>query len=339
MTMSRGGKLGALAIAACAAIGTAQAADKQDGFFIFLDAAYATPQNTDEVLAVTQDFGGPTQTESTIRTDFGSDFAGRLGFGYQWKGGQSLSIQYWKADIDQRTQADGSATGYMNFAIGPATYYAGYYGYGYVGQFGSPGALDITSKVKAETVDVIWSRDHDLTENFSLKWSLGLRYAKFEENLSGTYYLYTSGYPDYAFGVNKHNKGEMYGFDAGLRVTRDFGKSFSVTSGLAFSFLQGKVESSSGLSIPAGSFFDGLASPTQASDSDNGRSGLIRDFDVGCYWRLAKDHIRLGIGWEQSSWDGVPYDLLRNNVTSYVNVATRNNVTFSSWKVGFKYQF
>jgi hypothetical protein len=324
-----------LVIAALAAMGSARAADKEDGFFLFLDAAYATPQNTDEVLAVNQDFGGTTQTESTIRTDFGSNFAGRLGFGYQWKTGDSISIQYWKFDIDERTQANGPAIGYMNFAIGPESLSNG----GYVGGYGYPGALDIKSKVKAETLDVLWSREHDLSAGFSLKWSLGLRYAKFEENESGTYYLYNATDTYYSFGVNKHNKGEMYGFDAGLRVTRDFGKSFSVTSGLGFSFLDGKVESTSGLT-PQADFAGEFGIPsTLASDSDSGRSGVIRDFDIGVYWRLMKDHIRVGLGWEQSSWDGVPYDLLRNTTNSYVNVATRNNVTFSSWKVGFKYQF
>jgi hypothetical protein len=338
MTMRRGGRLAVLAIAAVAAIGAARAADKEDGFFIFLDAAYASPQNTDEVLAVDQSFGA-TQTQSTIRTDFGSSFAGRLGFGYKWKGGQSLSIQYWKFDADERTQANGPAGGYMNFAIGPGSY-SNYYG-GIFGLYGDPGSLDITSKIKAETLDVVWGRDHDLTENLTLGWSLGLRYAKFDENETGTYYTYDAADTYYSYGVNKHNNGEMLGFQAAMRVTRNFGKRFAVTSGLGFSFLKGTVESTSGLTIPAGSFGAGEGGlfPTSASAKDSNRSGVIRDFDVGCYWRLASDHIHLGLGWEQSSWDGVPYDLVRNTVTSLVNVQARNNVTFSSWKVGFKYQF
>src|SRR6267142_2083195 len=133
MTIRRGGRLAALAIAALAATGVARAADRDDGFFVFLDAAYASPQNTDEVLATTQDFS-TTYSLSTIRTDFGNDFAGRLGFGYKWKGGGSLSVQYWKFDTDERTRADGPAGGFMNFAIGPAqAYYVAGSGYTYPG--------------------------------------------------------------------------------------------------------------------------------------------------------------------------------------------------------------
>lgn len=334
MTRRRGGRFAVLAIAALAAIGVARAGDKDDGFFIFLDAAYASPQNTDEVLAVNQDLGSP-QTNATIRTDFGSDFAGRLGFGYKWKGGGSLSVQYWKFDTDERTQADGPVGGYMNFAIGPGLY-GGYFS----GTYGYPGALDISSKVKAETLDIVWGHDHALSENLVLGWSLGLRYAKFDENLAGTYYIYDAADYYYSYGVNKHNEGKMSGFKAGLRVTRNFGKTFAVTSGLGFSFLKGKVESTQGLTIPAGSFGEVIgASPTFESSTDKDRSGLIRDFDVGCYWRIADDHFRVGVGWEQSSWDGVPNDLLRNNVTSLVNVADRNNVTFSAWKIGLYGRF
>ncbi len=344
MTMRRGVRLAALAIAAVTVIGVARASDKDDGFFIFLDAAYASPQNTDEVLATTQLFGA-TQSESTIRTDFGNDFGGRLGFGYKWKGGGSLSVQYWKYDTDERTQADGPAGGFMNFAIGPAsTYYVAGYpvgAYYYRGTYGFPGSLDIESKVKAQTLDVIWGRDHDLTENLTLGWSLGLRYAKFEETITGTYDSYeaaSAGY--YSYDVRKHNKGTMAGFKAGLRVTRNFGKSFGVSSGLGFSFLKGKVESTSSRGYPVGSFGDenGLG-VTLASSRDKDRSGLIRDFDVGCYWRIADDHFRVGVGWEQSSWDGVPHDLIRNTQGSLVNVPERNNVAFSGWKIGLYGRF
>jgi hypothetical protein len=334
MTKVRGSRLAVLAVAFLAAVGVARAGDKEDGFFLFLDAAYASPQNTDEVLAVNQDFL-TTETQSTVRTDFGSDFAGRLGFGYKWKGGGSLSVQYWKFDTDERTQADGPAGGYMNFGIGPESY-SSYYPTG----FGYPGALDITSKIKAQTLDIVWGRDHDLTENLQLGWSLGLRYAKFDENLTGTYYAFDAVDTYYSYGVNKHNEGKMTGFKAGMRVTRNFGKSFGVTSGLGFSFLKGKVESTSGLTILPGTLGEEIGtSPTLASATDKDRSGLIRDFDVGCYWRIADDHFRVGVGWEQSSWDGIPHDLVRNTYASPINLAERNNVTFSAWKIGLYGRF
>lgn len=340
MTAERGGRFVVLAIAALAAIGVARAADEDDGFFLFLDAAYASPQNTDEVLATTQDLIA-TQVLSTIRTDFGSDLAGRVGFGYKWKNGGSLSVQYWRFDTDERTQADGPAGGFMNFAIGPPSAYVGTSGYyGYYGTFGYPGSLDLTSKVKAETLDVTWGRDHNLTENLVLGWSVGLRYAKFEETITGSYDYFDVASGDtgyYTYGVDKTNKGTMTGFKAGLRVTRNFGEHFAVSSGLGFSFLKGKVESTSGLT-PIGTL-NTFLSPSFATASDHDRAGLIRDFDVGCYWRIAHDHFRVGVGWEQSSWDGVPSDLLRNSIGSSVNVADRDNVAFSAWKIGLYGRF
>ena len=334
MTMRRGGRLAVLAVAALATIGVARAADTDAGWFIFLDAAYAAPQNTDEVLAVNQEFG-PTETQSTIRTNFHSDFAGRLGFGYKWKNGQSISVQYWKFSADERTQADGPAGGYMNFAIGPEAYNS----YGPTA-FGYPGSLDITSKIKAETLDVTWGQDYNPTANLVLGWSLGLRYASFEENEKGTYYIYDTTDAYYSYGAHKQNRGGMFGLKAGMRLTRNFGKTFAVTSGLGFSFLNGEVQSTSGLDIPANSIGTEFGvSPTLASETDKDRSGLIRDFDLGCYWRIADDHFRVGLGWEQSSWDGVPQDLLRNNVNSILNVQERNNVTFSSFKIGFSGRF
>ncbi len=342
MTMIRGVRLAVLAIAALAAFGVARAGDENDGFFIFLDAAFASPQNTNEVLATTIALGA-AQTQSTIRTDFGEELAGRVGFGYKWKNGGSISVHYWRFDTDERTRADGPAGGEMNFAIGPAiTYlyplYPGIYATYYYGGYGFPGSLDLESKIEAETLDVVWSRDHELTEKLVLGWSLGLRYATFEENIKGQYDFFETGYTGYfSYGVEKQNKGAMAGFKAGLRITRNFGEHFAVSSGLGFSFLKGKVESSSFL-IANGLSNPGLGSAL-ATASDKDRSGLIRDFDVGCYWRIADDHFRVGVGWEQSSWDGVPNDLLRNTPGSLVNVPERNNVGFSGWKIGLYGRF
>lgn len=328
--------LGTVALAAALGCGGATAADK-DGFFLFLDAAMATPQNTDQVLAVAQgDPLAPVQTQSTIRPDWGSSFAGRLGLGWKFQGGQSLSVSYWRFNSDERTTLDGPANGFLNFSIGPAPLTV----YGYYGQYGVPGSLDIKTEVKAETIDLNWGREHELAKGFVLSWSLGLRYAKFDETYSGSYDFYdvASGYTGYyTYGVAKTNESTMLGFRADTRVTRNFGTSFAVTAGLGFSFLDGDVESTSGLT-PIGIGNAGFLPATLATAKDD-RSGLIRDFDVGCYWRIADDHFRIGIGWEQSSWDDLPADLLRNNVGTLTVAPERKNVTFSSWKLGLYARF
>ena len=63
-----------------------------------------------DVIAVTVDTGaGPQQVQNqqVVLTDWSSDPAGKLQFGYRWASGSEVSLTYWAFDNDQRTVGDG----------------------------------------------------------------------------------------------------------------------------------------------------------------------------------------------------------------------------------------
>lgn len=333
---------GIAAIAALMAAGTIQAEYSDDeGFFVFLDAALTTPHNTDQVVANSVDIITSPQTMSIVEPDWGAGTTERLGFGYEWAGGSKITVSYWQFDDDEEIAAEGPYGGFLNFAIGPATYDAGY-----LFAFGSPGSADFVGSVKATTADIAFSREVEMGDFFDMEWHVGLRYATFEDRLTGSYDVCASDECDfgyYSFGeisfdAEKSNKGEMIGFRAGMRGTFFLTDDFAVSSGLAYSMLQGDLTSRSGLT-PTGTFNQGIDPPTHAYVEDDTRSGNIMDFDIAIEYYLLDDRLRLALGYEHSLWDGIPEDMLRNTPGLYTTLDERDSVAFSGYRLGLRFRF
>ena len=79
--------------------------------------------------------------------------------------------------------------------------------------------------------------------------------------------------------------------------------------------------------------------PVTATLNDDSRSGSIRDFDLVVAWHLRNDKYRVFVGWEQSTWDAISSDLMRNLPGTTVQLRDRNSVVFSGWKIGFAGRF
>ena len=244
-------RLGFLVAAAALTLSLASPAAAQyhngeEGFFLFLDAIYAQPRDTDDVVATLQNdlFVGPQQSVVNAALDWDSDWGGRIDFGYRWPSGSKVAVSYWQFEDDARSSGDGSLGGIANFAIGPSIYPDSF------GAFGYPGFWDIGGTIEARTIDVTWRREHEFDEEWAMEWALGLRYASFEETLSGLYDYYDSsaglfGY--YAYAVNRRNKGEMYGLKVSARGEYSFSEFLTVDSTLGISLLEGEVTGTSGL--------------------------------------------------------------------------------------------
>jgi hypothetical protein len=358
MFQRRIGILFVLVLVAIASTGVAKAQYyDEEGFFLFLDAVLTTPQDTDQLVATIQDVANPTiQRESRPTVDWGSEPAGEIGFGYRWPNGSKVTISYWQFDNDERIVGDGVAFGYMNFAIGPASladpFGTGYYEY--YGSFGYPGHYDIVADIEATSIEATFSDTAELSETLSLEWSVGVRYAKFEETLAG-FYDYCSSDPDvgcggfvgyfgsyfgdYRYGVRKANEGEATGFKLGLRGEYALNDSLSINGGLAYSFMDGEVTGASS-QAPIGLINQNqFIPPASVSVADDNRSGTIRDFDLAVVYHLFDDRYRIWLGYEQSEWQGMVADLTRNTSGSFLVQPGRDRVVFSGFRIGASVRF
>lgn len=316
---------------------------EEEGFFVFLDAALAQPGDTDQVVGEIVNASGTVQTAGAIVTDWGAGVAGRFGFGYRWATGGKLSVSYWQFDDDETLAAEGPAGGFLNFAIGPATYYAGYPTL----NFGIPGQAAFDATLEASTVDVAFSQQQELSDILSMEWSVGLRFASFEDGVTGSYDLCAAAGCDGAYGylpgeiafdADRSTESTMFGVRAGVTGRYRVSDRVAVRSGLALSLLQGDIESTSGLT-PTGTLNQPIDPPSRFLADESNRSGRIVDMDVGVEIDIVEDLLRLNLGYEHSVWDGVPRDLARNPPGLLTVNRPRDSVTFSGARLGIWVRF
>jgi hypothetical protein len=270
----------------------------EGGFVVSLEAGLANPRDTDNVVAA----AGP----NVVIPQWDDELAGRLGVGYIFGNGSTLGLAVWGYTTDQSE----AGVGAFEFPIGPTDGFS----------------FDVKTEIKARTVDVSWAVPHEVADAFEMEWSVGLRYAGFEETTDGMYG--TTGGPRVAA---KSNQGDMLGARIGGRGRYRVG-SFSLGAGLGLSLLDGEIEASSSLTPqPAGT------SPLVLTDDS--RSGSILDVDVRAAWHGVGDALSLWVGWEQQKWQDIAADLARNLPGSSLISRDRDSVTFSWVKAGVSYRF
>jgi hypothetical protein len=275
-------------------------ASGDEGFLVFIEVGVANPRNTDNIVAA----AGP----NVIIPEWDDEFAGRLGFGYRFAGGNKIVVSFWGFEADQSE----AGTGSFEFPIGPTNGFD----------------FDVTTDIEARSAEAAWVIPHGLSDAVSVDWSIGLQFAGFEETTDGEYDT-TSGLLD----VAKSLEGTMVGARGAGRLTYRRG-SLSASGGVGLSMLSGEIEASSSLMTQAGA---PVTTPLMLSDDS--RSGTILDLDLRGAWHNSNDDMSVWIGWEQQVWQDIVADLARNLPDSEVISRGRDSVTFSWFKAGVSYRF
>lgn len=293
------------------------------GFYVHVEAGLYNPRNTDAVAATVVSGGVTTQALPVWDDEMG----GRLAVGYRFDSGSRLEIAVWGYESDTGIADSGTGSDVVFFGIGPAATSAG----GPISS-GSPGFFAVNTEFEAMIADVTYGKSAEVAERLTLEWSLGARYAHYEENHLG---LYGDTTGSNLFDAAKSLEGEGFGVRAALEGRFALTPAWALKTGLGFSFLDGELTGSSSL-LPRGQ--PGVAGAV-ATVFDDSRSGEIRDFDVAIEWTAWRDALRLSLGWEQSRWDGLPEDLLRNLTGSAAVLRERDSVTFSGYRLGVAFRF
>jgi len=176
-----------------------------------------------------------------------------------------------------------------------------------------------------------------VAEKFDLEWSAGLRYARFEETSEAFYDEAPAPTFENSYLASKSNESEMVGVRLGLAGRYMFFPSFSLGAGVAVSFLDGKIDASSGL-LPTGADNSDLR-PSLSVLEDDSRSGRITEVDFRVNWHHSSGKYVVWAGWEQSDWDDISADLMRNFPGTVAPLRDRDSVTFSGYKVGVRVRF
>ncbi|MCP3978189.1 MAG: hypothetical protein GY716_02500 [bacterium] len=286
--------------------------DEEPGFFLDVEGFMANVRNADNVVATSD-----SVDISPIIPVWDDEFAGRLRFGYGWAGGSKLFLSLWGFS----SEVTGAGAEPIFLAIGPPV--SG------VGDQGT--SFDITTEITARTIDLGWGKSAPLAETFRLEWSVSLRHASYEETMQGRYG--GVGPSAETFLADKENEGDMLGARAAVTGHYDLNETISFRAGLGVSFLDGEISAHSMLMRPAST---GPAS--FSSITDDSRSGSIRDFAVEARFRITNG-LHASIGWEQSQWDGIAVDRVRNFPDTSAPLGDRDGVVFSGYKIGLHARF
>lgn len=314
------------AVLAASAAAQAQAADPDyTGWFLALDAAMTQPTGLDQRYATAVDSNTFAQEFLTLDNDAG--FSGQATIGHKWGELGGLSLAYWSFDNDDDLGAvENTRYIYPTVFGGYALNNGGTFGLGALGYF--PVNYQVSSKVKATTIDLEYFRPMQAGERVTINWIAGLRSVTFEEDLGfagddsfGAYYIQT-----------RHIESDGYGIKVGAMFDFGLTERFSLQGSMAFSFLQGSTDALT--TQNAGGNLDSL----KASD-DNVR-GEVRDYDLRAVWSWKTVDAYFGYG--GSTWDGLVADPTGDMVELFATksgVHDRSSIGFNSVHAGIVLRF
>lgn len=296
---------------------------QEAGFYVQVEGGLFNPRNTDAVLATTVS-GGETSQVIPVWDD---EFAGRFAIGYRFDDGSRVEASVWNYSTATGATGTGNGIDVLNFAIGPPATSAGM-----PIASASPGFYAVNIEIEGTLADVMWAKASEVSERLTMEWSLGVRYADFEESYVG---LYGDTATSNLFDVDKQMTSEGVGVRAAVEGRYRLSGSLALSGSLGLSFLDGEISASS-TTAPRGQA--GVLGAT-SNVFDDSRSGEIRDFDINVVWSGQGDRLQLSLGWEQSNWDGLTSDLLRNLPGMTSTLRERDSVTFSGYKIGVFFRF
>lgn len=304
---------------------------EDQGFVLQIEGLYMNPRNADVVVATVE---GLSQLRPLI-PGWDDELAGRLGLGYKWASGNKLMFTVWGFSADSDATGSAATGQRLHFAIGPPIPWNG----DYVGNLGDPGAFSATAEIEAGTADVMFGREHEISEGLRMEWGLGLRYVRYEETQEAIY-SEIAGFDDPAVPMpaRKTIQSDMLGAKVVARGTYRFSPHWSVGASLGFSFLDGEIDTVSRVS-PQGTIGGSAVPYNEFVLVDDGRSGSITEFDVTFAWHNPSDRTRVYLGWEQQRWDDIAADAARNFPGTSAPLRPRNSVSFGGYKLGLRFIF
>ncbi len=331
--LNRAGRIAvvlAVAAVACAFAPPASAADiDYKGWFVALDAALTQPTGLDQHYATQVD--PTTHAQQFLFMDNDAGPSGEARIGYSWGQLGSLSLSYWTFDNDDSlTQSVNGQYIYPTVFGGYAYNNGGTYGLGYSLYF--PVTYTVDSSVKANTLDLEYSRPMEAGDHFTVTWLAGLRSVTFEEDLA---FDGADAYPGYPtrYVQTRHIESDGVGLKVGAVFDFGFSKHFGLQGRLAFSFLQGSSDAVTTQDAYA------LGSPTPLSDiltvSQDNIRGEIRDYDLRAVWSWKTFDFYIGYG--GSTWDGLVKDPTGDMVNFPATKADgfdRDSMSFNSAHLG-----
>jgi hypothetical protein len=296
------------------------------GWFVALDAALTQPAGLDQHYATALDTN--TFQQELLFLDNGTGVSGEARIGYSWGTLGGLALSYWSFDNDDNlTKVDDAHYIYPTVFGGYAYNNFQTYGLG-TGPF-LPVTYQVDSSVKANVLDLEYSRPMEAGENFSITWLAGLRSATFEEDQR---FDGSDAYP-VRYIQTRHIKSDGIGPKVGAIFDFGFSKHFGLQGRMTFSFLQGSRDAFTDQTV----FPDPLATPTVDSEtvSQSNVRGEIREYDLRALWSYKTFDFYIGYG--GSNWDGLPKDPTGGTANFSVANETgddRDSVSFNSAHVG-----
>jgi len=288
-----------------------------EGWYLEVEGASVTPGNVNTPLIASDPnfnaLGGSLHASADVLySDINSSPAYAVGLGYSWGKMGRLEITWWNYSVDESATVSANNPGQYNwFTIGPTASVGASYEY--------PVNLDLNHEIKAWTVDLEYKRTlNNKSENLHVSWGVGLRYAKFDEDVLGLYHVGPSTV-DSTFPVARSVEGDGFGFTGSVEVEYDFPNTFvGLSTDLRLGFINADVDSSH-LIVD----LDGYSADPGASWSESSRMGdevaQTIDFDANVVFHAGK-RVDVDLGWFYKTWSDLPT----------VNLARAANATFNS---------
>ena len=294
------------------------------GFFIELEGGLTSPRNVDVIYATEQGGSG-----RLLEPDWGGDVSGRAALGWAWGEGNRLTVSGWFFESEEGLASDAPGGGTLNFGIGPPIAN----GATFLGAGGAPGAFGLDTELSAQSGEITFTRASQLSDDFTLEWTAGFRLVHFEEESFGTYSSGTLAAPGTQWNASKLIESDMFGGKIGLAGAWRLASSWSVRGGAAFSGLSGEITGTSSLTPVAG------GAGSFAEVNDDNRSATILDLELALVLHLLDDRLEFWAGWDQAEWRDVPTDLLRNFAGTVAPLPPRDELVFSTFKLGGRLRF
>jgi hypothetical protein len=318
------------------------------GWYFAVEAASTTPGNVDTPLLSSAPslfaVGGSTDLETNVEyTDFDSGFTGAVTFGYSWGSSGRLQVTFW--DYSEEEDASGFSAYYPNrnfFTIGPLSAFDSY-AYGYYSSFNDV-SFDMTQELEATTVDVEYMRPVQMeSENLTVTWGIGLRYASFEDEVEGQYVLDPTGFAA-RYPVTREIESDGIGLTGSVGVNYDFLDSIiGISSNLRVGFILSDVDANHSITDLDGYYSNYLTFSQSVSMEDEVATTI--DFEGNLVFH-ASENVDFDIGWFYSTWAELPeVALSRTTATFLVEGAPsipgedRDRISFSGPKARARFRF
>ena len=301
--------------------GGALAADGDEGFFVSLEAKFVKPSNLGSgYVIVSPEYG--YEPKGVLRSvEMSESFAPEISFGQQRSSGSGWMFSYWSFDDDD---AD-SVTSPEGGSLFDILYHADS-AYGYF-----EGAARAAVDVEATTADLVYFRHIGDGEDFHLTWTLGFRYASYEQALDVDY-IYGEGSDMWT--VQLGNDTDGFGVVTGLQGSVAVGGSMRLEGGVTYAFLDGST-SATNLQYEE----DDLDDPDADVSRDEDRGIAMLELEAALVWQLS-DAVDIRLGYVASQWDNViGFDLFPDDVHEGFVQSDVKDVSWNGFSLGMKYTF